>query len=129
MNGVSGMASGTPENRWHINYDEHGRHNIQTKKLQHTTQSIRLHDNRETSEEREAGLMLGVTGKRNAKRSSIPYLDSVCGLVIEPSALMQSLFLGRLERNDLQKFIWPAENSLRAVEHMDTVSSECLEND
>ncbi|GFW10186.1 hypothetical protein TNCV_1849031 [Trichonephila clavipes] len=26
-------------------------------------------------------LMLGVTGKRNAKRSSIPYLDSVCGLM------------------------------------------------
>ncbi|GFT78439.1 hypothetical protein TNCV_2834731 [Trichonephila clavipes] len=26
--------------------------------------------------------MLGVTGKRNAKRSSIPYLDSVCGLMI-----------------------------------------------
>ncbi|GFV40033.1 uncharacterized protein TNCV_4412641 [Trichonephila clavipes] len=25
--------------------------------------------------------MLGVTGKRNAKRSSIPYLDSVCGLM------------------------------------------------
>ncbi|GFU53482.1 hypothetical protein TNCV_3169161 [Trichonephila clavipes] len=35
----------------------------------------------------------------------------------------------RLERNDLPKFIWGAENSLRAVEHMDTVSSECLEND
>ncbi|GFT95839.1 hypothetical protein TNCV_311911 [Trichonephila clavipes] len=26
-------------------------------------------------------MMLGVTGKRNAKRSSIPYLDSVCGLM------------------------------------------------
>ncbi|GFT88190.1 hypothetical protein TNCV_2893611 [Trichonephila clavipes] len=25
--------------------------------------------------------VLGVTGKRNAKRSSIPYLDSVCGLM------------------------------------------------
>ncbi|GFV94052.1 hypothetical protein TNCV_3356991 [Trichonephila clavipes] len=26
-------------------------------------------------------MMLGVTGKRNAKRSSIPYLDCVCGLM------------------------------------------------
>ncbi|GFT21003.1 hypothetical protein TNCV_2512761 [Trichonephila clavipes] len=26
-------------------------------------------------------MMLGVTGKRNAKRSSIPYLDWVCGLM------------------------------------------------
>ncbi|GFT88183.1 hypothetical protein TNCV_2893581 [Trichonephila clavipes] len=26
-------------------------------------------------------MMLGVTGKRNAKRSSIPYLDGVCGLM------------------------------------------------
>ncbi|GFT45433.1 uncharacterized protein TNCV_349051 [Trichonephila clavipes] len=38
--------------------------------------------------------------------------------IIEPSGLMQSLLLGRLERNDLQKFIWAAENSLRGVEHM-----------
>ncbi|GFT70666.1 hypothetical protein TNCV_4164741 [Trichonephila clavipes] len=30
---------------------------------------------------------------------------------------MQSQLLGRVERNDLQKFIWGAENSLRAVEH------------
>ncbi|GFX31840.1 hypothetical protein TNCV_171731 [Trichonephila clavipes] len=35
----------------HINYDEHGQHN--TKKLQHTTQSSRLHDYRETNEERD----------------------------------------------------------------------------
>ncbi|GFY18859.1 hypothetical protein TNCV_3875471 [Trichonephila clavipes] len=49
--------------------------------------------------------------------------------VIESSGLILSLLLRRLERNDLQKFIWDAENSLRAVEHMDTVSSECLEND
>ncbi|GFV47517.1 hypothetical protein TNCV_904781 [Trichonephila clavipes] len=40
--------------------------------------------------------------------------------VIEPSGLMQSLLLGRLVCNDLQKFIWDAENSLRAVGHMDT---------
>ncbi|GFV54607.1 hypothetical protein TNCV_3578611 [Trichonephila clavipes] len=33
---------------------------------------------------------------------------------------MQSLLLRRLEHNNLQKFIWDAENSLRAVEHMDT---------
>ncbi|GFU91305.1 hypothetical protein TNCV_4366501 [Trichonephila clavipes] len=26
-------------------------------------------------------MMLGVSGKRNAKRSSIPYLDCVCGLM------------------------------------------------
>ncbi|GFW31598.1 hypothetical protein TNCV_4420311 [Trichonephila clavipes] len=31
--------------------------------------------------ERPRPLMLGVTGKRNAKRSSIPYLDCVCGLM------------------------------------------------
>ncbi|GFW48905.1 hypothetical protein TNCV_3901031 [Trichonephila clavipes] len=49
--------------------------------------------------------------------------------VNEPSGLMQSLLLRRLERDDLQKCIWCAENSLRTVEHMDTVSSECLEND
>ncbi|GFW97805.1 hypothetical protein TNCV_1425681 [Trichonephila clavipes] len=34
----------------HVNYDGHGRHN--TKKLQQTTQSNRLHDYRETSVER-----------------------------------------------------------------------------
>ncbi|GFV57165.1 hypothetical protein TNCV_4976421 [Trichonephila clavipes] len=49
--------------------------------------------------------------------------------VIQPSGVMQSLLLGQLERNDLQRFIWGAENSLRAFEYMDTVSSECLEKD
>ncbi|GFW83661.1 hypothetical protein TNCV_667741 [Trichonephila clavipes] len=48
-------------------------------------------------------------------------------LVIEPSGLMKSLLLRRLKRNDSQKFIWGAENSLRAVEHMDIVRSKCLE--
>ncbi|GFY07692.1 hypothetical protein TNCV_4095621 [Trichonephila clavipes] len=41
---------------------------------------------------------------------------------------MQSLLLGRLERYDLQKFIWGAENSLRAVEHMDTYYIEVLKD-
>ncbi|GFX61850.1 hypothetical protein TNCV_1383481 [Trichonephila clavipes] len=56
-----------------------------------------------------------------------------CGRIVvkftEPPGQIQSLLLGRLERNDLQKFIWGAENSLRALEHTNTVSSECLEND
>ncbi|GFW84786.1 hypothetical protein TNCV_680741 [Trichonephila clavipes] len=47
-------------------------------------------------------MMLGVTGKRNAKRSSIPYLDSVCGLMWvglpgrKDSSLSSPEFISRL---------------------------------
>ncbi|GFW24083.1 hypothetical protein TNCV_4951271 [Trichonephila clavipes] len=69
---------------------------------------------------------VGLEEIKNAKNRD--FLCSCTFLIIEPSGLMQSQLLGREERNDLQKFIWGADNSLRAVEHMNTVSSECLEN-